>query len=198
MWSVLTSSPSNSFPSPEEVVSIPTKKWGEGKVEAIVDQVGDGGESFVDHLVDVVDCVEGSVDCVHGNIPYAVRSVHRHLPRGVEGVHHHVADVVSGLHRHVGEVVDHVRHLEHAHDVVVGGGVGVGGAEARVVVRAGRGTRAVWAGRARVVHLPPDDVARLTVVTDVQTDVKLARSGRTRCRQGYSIARKEWITLSFS
>ena len=91
----------------------------------------------------MVDCVEGSVDCVHGNIPYAVRSVHRHLPRGVEGVHHHVADVVSGLHRHVGEVVDHVRHLEHAHDVVVGGSVGVGGAEARVVVRAGRGTRAV-------------------------------------------------------
>ena len=107
-------------------------------------------------------------------MPNTVRRVHRHLPRGVEGVHHRLPDVVGGLHGHVGEVVHHVRHVEHAHDVVVGGGVGVAGAEAGVGVRAGGVTGTVRAAGSCLVHLPPDHVPGLPVVTDVEPHVELS------------------------
>ena len=117
-------------------------------------------------------------DGVHGNVAHTMGRVHGHVAGVVQGVHHLVLHHLDGVEGHVGEVVDHVGH--HAHDVVVGVVGWLGGAQTRVLLGAGGATGAVRTGGAGAVDLSSDDVPRLPVVADVQSDVELSRSETTR------------------
>ena len=165
-------------------VAAAEERW-ECKVETRVDQISDGScEAIIDKLVDSVDCVEcyithtmhrvhGSmaniVDSVHGQVTHTMSSVHGHVPGGVEGVHHPLAQVMSHVHGHV----HHVGHGQHAHEVVVGGVLGVITAESRVLVWTWGSTGTMWARLTNIIDLPPQDVPRLTVVTSVESNIKL-------------------------
>ena len=176
-----------SFLPSEQVVAVPREKWRKGKVEAIVDEVGHWREALVDKPVDRVDRVEGHIanpvdsvhgdvsnvtHGVHGNVAHTMGRVHGHVPSVVQSVHHLVLHHLDCVEGHVRKVVDHVGH--HAHDVVVGVVGRLGGAEPGELLGAGGPTGAVRAGGARAVDLPPQDVPRLPVVTDVQADIELA------------------------
>ena len=109
------------------------------------------------------------VDCVHGQVTHPMSGVHGHVPRDMHGVHHTLPQVMGHVHGHV----HHVLRVQHAQHVGVTRVPRVLAAEARVGVRAGCAAGAVSTRPTHLVHAPPEDVPRLTVIASVQTDVEL-------------------------